>query len=299
VERRLLGKTGLAVSVLGFGTAEIGFENAEQATVDRLVGICADAGVNFMDTAECYEDSEEKLGLAMSRRRQDFLLFTKCGHAAGLEGVDWTPAVLTKGLERSLRRLRTEYVDLLQLHSCSADILERTDVVQALVEARQSGKTRFIGYSGDSTDALAAITTGVFDTLQTSINLADQEAITLTIPAARQRSMGILAKRPLANAVWKHTQRPSNPYYQEYWDRLDRIGYPFLQACSLTDSLTTAVRFTLSAPGVCAAIIGSKSEDRLQKNFTFVPPSRLPDDEFEYIRGLWEQRSLPSWAGQV
>ena len=197
MERRLLGKTGLAVSVLGFGTAEIGFENADQATVDRLVGICADAGVNFMDTAECYEDSEEKLGLAMSRRRQDFLLFTKCGHAAGLEGVDWTPAVLTKGLERSLRRLRTEYVDLLQLHSCSADILERTDVVQALVEARQSGKTRFIGYSGDSTDALAAITTGVFDTLQTSINLADQEAITLTIPAARHTA----ARSPRVNVA--------------------------------------------------------------------------------------------------
>ena len=77
VEQRLLGKTGLAVSVLGFGTAEIGFENAEQATVNRLLGICADAGVNFIDTAECYGDSEETLGLAMSCRRHEFLVFTK------------------------------------------------------------------------------------------------------------------------------------------------------------------------------------------------------------------------------
>src|SRR3954454_3606115 len=90
VERRTLGKTGLDVSVLAFGAAEIGYENADQCVVDRLLGSAIDAGLNVIDTGECYGASEEKVGAAVSHRRDDVLLFTKCGHASGLDEEDWT-----------------------------------------------------------------------------------------------------------------------------------------------------------------------------------------------------------------
>ena len=299
MERRVLGSTGLNVSVLAFGGAEIGYENAGVASVERLLGGALDAGLNVIDTAECYVDSEEKIGAAVSHRRSEYYLFTKCGHASGIDAPDWTPQLIAASIDRSLQRLRTDYVDLVQLHSCSADVLERGDVIRVLEEARATGKTRFIGYSGDTRDALTAIRTGAFDTLQTSINIADQEAIELTVPEAVERGMGILAKRSLANAVWKYQDRPASPYHQEYWERLRHVDYPFLRDRPLGESLATAVRFTLSVPGVAAAIVGSKSEERFRQNLAFVPPSRLPSEEYERIRSTWNERAQPSWEGQV
>jgi len=287
------------VSVIAFGAAEIGYENADQSVVDRLLNGALDQGVNVVDTGECYGESETKIGIALSTRRSEYFLFTKAGHASGLEGEDWTGDLIRKSVDRSLHRLKTSYVDLLQLHSCSAAILERGDVIRAVQDARDTGKARFIGYSGDGNDAVSAIRMGVFDTLQTSVNVADQQAITVSIPLATQSGMGVLAKRSLANAVWKHSVRPENPYYHEYWERLKNIDYLFLRTDRLADSLATALRFTLSVPGVAAAIVGSKSEERFRENLGMVPPSVLPRDQYEVIRNIWKERASDAWVGQV
>ena len=202
MERRKLGKTGLEVSALGFGAAEIGFEGAPLADVERLLGSALDAGLNVIDTAECYANSEELIGQAVSHRREHFHLFTKCGHAAGLPYPDWDPKLLEESIDRSLERLKTDRVDLVQLHTCSEEILRKGDVIAVLQKARDAGKTRFIGYSGDSHAARYALECGAFDTLQTSVSIADQEPITLTLPLALERGIGVIAKRPIANAVW-------------------------------------------------------------------------------------------------
>src|SRR5205807_7138477 len=124
-----------------------------------------------------------------------------------------------------LKRLRTDRLDLIQLHSCSLDELRKGEVAEALEEARKRGYTRYIGYSGDGQAARYAIACGRFDTLQTSVNIADQEALDLTLPLARERRMGVIAKRPLANAVWKSARKPDNAYYHAYWDRVQKLGY--------------------------------------------------------------------------
>ncbi|HZG50503.1 MAG TPA: aldo/keto reductase, partial [Pyrinomonadaceae bacterium] len=225
MEKRTLGKTDMRVSALGFGGSEIGYGQAAVETVERLLGGALDAGLNVIDTAECYVTSEELIGRAVSHRRADYYLFTKCGHAAGIELPDWDARLLEQSLERSLRRLQTDHVDLLQLHSCSEEVLRRGDAVEVLRRAREAGKTRYIGYSGDGRAALYAVECGAFDTLQTSVNIADQESLELTLPPARARGLGVIAKRPIANAVWKNTARPSDPYVQTYWDRLQQLDY--------------------------------------------------------------------------
>jgi aryl-alcohol dehydrogenase-like predicted oxidoreductase len=210
MEMRAFGKTDMKVSVLGFGGAEIGFEKATVDVVARLLGDALDAGLNVIDTAECYLQSEELIGQAVGARRKDFHLFTKCGHPEGPYKEDWRPESLLKSIQRSLERLRTDRVDLVQLHSCSEDELRKGDAIAALLRARELGYTRFIGYSGDGPAARHAIGCGAFDVLQTSLSIADQQAIDMTLPLARERGMGVIIKRPIANAVWRHAQKPEN-----------------------------------------------------------------------------------------
>jgi aryl-alcohol dehydrogenase-like predicted oxidoreductase len=298
MERRRLGKTDMKVSILGFGGSEIGYEQVSGRTVARLLGSALDAGLNVIDTAECYADSEVLIGRAVGTRRREFLLFTKCGHAGGWGREDWQPAALVTSIERSLRRLETDYLDLIQLHSCSLAQLRKGHVIEALERARERGLARYIGYSGDGEAARYAVESGRFDTLQTSVNIADQEALDLTLPLARRREMGVIAKRPLANVVWRYPRKPAEAYYQTYWSRLRKLDYSFLKGP--TDAgVATALRFTLSVPGVHTAIVGTTKPERWHENAAVLRADGLPCQDFERIRARWREVAGPSWEGQV
>ncbi|MCA9804988.1 MAG: aldo/keto reductase [Cyanobacteria bacterium HKST-UBA02] len=298
MEKRVLGNTGMEVSILGFGGAEIGFEEARENTVDELLNEAIDAGLNVIDTAECYLGSESLIGNTVSGRRKDFFLFTKCGHGYDPTIPAWTKPEIESSIDRSLKRLKTDYVDLLQLHSCSEEILRQGDVIEALKEAKQKGKTRFIGYSGDGTDALYAIETGVFDTLQTSVNIADQECLELTIPKAVARGMGVIAKRPIANAVWRYRSTPDNSYHQPYWERLQELDYDFVNG-DMTRAVGTSLRFTLSVPGVHTAIVGTKKPGRWRENARMLATGLLSEKDFDAIRIRWKEVAKADWIGQV
>jgi aryl-alcohol dehydrogenase-like predicted oxidoreductase len=298
MERRRLGRTDMTVSVLGFGGSEIGYQRVSQRSVARLLGSALDAGLNVIDTAECYEDSEVLIGRAVGARRREFHLFTKCGHARGWNRADWRPPALLRSIERSLERLATDRLDLIQLHSCSLAELRKGDVIDALERARERGLTRYIGYSGDGEAARFAVECGRFDALQTSVSIADQEAIDLTLPLARARGLGVIAKRPLANAAWRYARKPAEPYYQPYWIRLRALDYEFLRARD-GDGAATALRFTLSVPGVHTAIVGTTRPERWGQNAAALAAADLGAEEFARIRARWREVAEPSWTGQV
>src|SRR6266511_849849 len=163
MERRRLGGTDMAASVLGFGGSEVGYQRVGARTVARLLGSALDAGLNVIDTAECYEDSEVLIGRAIASRRRECYLFTKCGHSRGWGRADWRPAALLASIERSLRRLETDYLDLIQLHSCSLAELRRGDAIAALERVRERGWARYLGYSGDGEAARYAVQCGRFE----------------------------------------------------------------------------------------------------------------------------------------
>ena len=298
MERRRLGRTDIAASVLGFGGSEIGYQGVSARTVARLLGGALDAGLNVIDTAECYDDSESLIGKAIGARRRDVALFTKCGHAGGWSSADWRRAPLLASIERSLKRLKTDYVDLIQLHSCSLAELRKGECVEALEQARERGWARYIGYSGDGEAARYAVESGRFDTLQTSVSVADQDAIERTVPLAIARGMGVIAKRPLANVAWRYNRKPAEPYYQAYWSRLRKLDYPFLKEAADT-AVATALRFTLSVSGIHTAIVGTTRPERWQANAALLAAGALPKEEFERIRARWHEVAGRSWEGQL
>ena len=139
---------------------------------------------------------------------------------------------------------------------------------------------------------------GAFDTLQTSVSIADQESIALSVPLARGRGMGVIAKRPIANAAWKTGAKPTNPYHQTYWERLEQLQYDFLKGGG-EQAVATALRFTLSVPGVDTAIVGTKNPERWKQNAALASEGPLDAAQFQAIRKRWLRIAQPDWFGQT
>ena len=306
LEKRAFGKTDMKVTLLGFGGAEIGYEKTSKETVGKLLNAALDAGLNVVDTAECYIDSEVQIAEAIGSRRKEYYLFTKCGHAVEEAGrdADWSKEGVLRSIERSLARLKTDAVDLLQLHSCGLDELKKGDCIEGLEAAKKQGKTRYIGYSGDSKAARYAVECGRFDALQTSLNIVDQESIDLLLPVAREKKMGVVAKRPIANAVWRNEGEPHSGYHLEYWKRLRELEYPFATGERKKDEgpngpAGIALRFTAMQPGVHVLIVGTSKPERWKQNAALLEAGPLEKDLESSIRARWKAVAKDDWIGQT
>lgn len=298
MEKRKFGKTDMEFSVLGFGGAEIGWSNQEAATVGELLNSALDAGLNVIDTAAAYKTSEELIGKAVSDRRKEFYLLTKCGALDAFTREDWSKKGILETIENSLRNLKTDYLDIAQLHSCSAEILRQGDCIEGLLRAQEKGYTRYIGYSGDNEHAKYALELDIFDSLQTSVSIADQSAIETNIKSAKEKNIGVIAKRPIANAVWRNSDKPSDGYHHPYWDRIQQLKFDFLNK-SLEESISIALRFTMTIPGVDTMIVGTTKPGRWSENARFVAEGNLSDEEFEAIRNHWREVADESWVGMT
>ena len=275
METRPFGNTGLEVSRLGIGLAEIGMHlpAEEQARAAVVLNTALDNGINLLDTAACYGNSEVLIGDAVSHRRDEYILATKCGHAAGDEtGEAWTGPTVTHSIDRSLRRLKTDHVDIVQLHSCDVDVLEKGEAIRALEDARAAGKTRFISYSGDEEAAAWAVESGIFATLQTTFNLVDQNARRGLLENARNAGMGIIIKRPIANGIWGGgpNQTRATSRFDDISTRVAAMLNEGPVPGAPADRILLALGFTFAHPQVDTAIVGTTNPDHLLSNIETV-----------------------------
>ncbi len=284
MEIRTLGRTGLKVSRLGLGLFEISGLHGQDVTqkTNRLINMALDTGINFLDTAACYGNSESLVGDAVSHRRDEYVLATKCGHSTdNSPGAEWSDVTVTHSVERSLRRLRTDRLDLLQIHSCDKEILERGEIIEAIEKAKYSGKTRFIGFSGDGAAAAWAVQSGRFDTLQTSLNIMDQESRTLLLDEAEGKNMGIIIKRPIGNAVWgsQLESQPSSsqrelvmsPTAKKIYSEIAQVMmYKGPIHGNKLDPILTALGFVFAHQQVDTAIVGTTNTEHLSRNIEMV-----------------------------
>lgn len=293
--RRTLGRTGLPVSALGYGAGNLGDPALDEADVGRLLHAVLDAGITLIDTARSYGLSEARIGRHLAARRGEFQLSTKVGY--GVAGVpDWTGPCISGGIDRALRVLRTDHIDVVFLHSCDADTLRRHDILDALTAAQAAGKVGALGYSGENHALWTAIEAGVFDVLQCSVSVCDQGSLGWALPKAPGR--GVVAKRALANAVWRHAERPTGRDGEVYWDRRQALGLATLEAEAGLSPGELALRFSAFAPGVDAAIVATRSPRNLAANLEAVARGPLPDDVLAELRTRWATHGA-HWPGWI
>lgn len=293
METRAFGTSGLTVSVVGLGAGSIGEPTTPEEDVGRLVDAALDAGVTLIDTARSYGLSEDRLGRLLQGRRQRVVLSTKVGYdMAGIP--DWTGPCIEAGVDAALRRLRTDWIDIVHLHSCGLDVLQRGDVVTALRRAVEAGKVRVAAYSGEGDALRWAVSSGAFGSIQCSVSVVDQGVLGDAVAQAHARGLGVLAKRALGNAPWRFTERPAASDVAEAWDRFRALG-PDARGLPW-DVLFT--RFATHAPGVDAVLVGTRQPAHLLTAASAAAQGPLAPDHFAGLRAAFAHVGA-GWAGRI
>lgn len=292
---RSLGTTGLEVPPLGYGAAAAGDPALSETEAGALLDGAVDAGATLIDTARSYGLSEERIGRHLSGRRREFVLSTKVGY--GVPGVpDWTGPAVQAGIDLALRTLKTDVIDIVHLHSCATGVLRRGEVIEALVRAREAGKIRVAAYSGDGDALDMAVDSGRFGGIQTSVNLCDLASLEKgTVARAAARGIGVLAKRPLANAPWARTAPPAgDEAAAAYFHRWRGLAYDL----GGLEPAEAALRFAAFAPGIAAAIVGTRSLARLSAHLAAVARGPLPEALERALLARWRERG-GAWPGMI
>jgi len=308
METRTLGRSGLDVSVLGFGGAPIGVLNTEQARVETLLNLALDQGLNVIDTAAGYSGSEAAIGRAIGQRRDQFVLISKCGQMFDdLDGAAWSAQLISQTVDRALRRLKTDHLDVMLLHTCDLQTLQQGPALEALIDARAAGKIRHVGYSGDNDAGIYAAQHPEVSVIETSVNICDQANIDSVLPLAVEHDVGIIAKRPIANAAWKTlSDQPGfyATYAATYTERLAQMGVDLSDLGFEGDPRDVwpeiALRFTLSQPGVHTAIIGTTNPAHLEANIQAAGKGPLPAGNVDRLRAAFrraEAAAAENWSG--
>jgi aryl-alcohol dehydrogenase-like predicted oxidoreductase len=298
---RVLGRTGADVTILGFGAMELrgqprGPEIADQ-DAGRVLNAVLDGGINLIDTSPDYGRSEELIGSYIGHRRDEFFLASKCGCLLEVPAStpppyphDYSPGNVRAVVEQSLRRLRTDRLDLVQVHmSPSKAVLKDNQTVQTLADLRAEGKVRFIGMSGILPHLADHIAMGVFDVFQIPYSAVQRDHEDL-ITAAADGGAGTLirggAARGAASADknWRAGPLSQEPgVAQRNWETSGIAG--LLDAAGIS-SMEFVLRFTLSHPGLSTTIVGTSSPAHLASNIAVAEAGPLPADLYDEARKL-------------
>jgi len=286
--RKTLGRTGLEVTQLGYGSMGIrgprtwGVRVVSDEAADAFLNAVLDAGINFIDTSPDYGISEQRIGQSIGSRRSEFYLATKCGcaytqHEDHLE-IDhiWTKEVVQRNLEASLDRLQTDYLDLLQFHGGDAETLEREGLIELLTSFRDQGIVRFIGVSSSLPHLPGMIDLGVFDTFQIPYScLAPQHHDLIT--RAAETGAGIIIRGGIAQGgPDAEIQRPA---LNDVWTRakLDEVLPTGMTRSELI------LRYTLSHPHCHTTIVGTCNPQHLAENLAAVAKGPLLPDLYQQV----------------
>src|SRR6266545_3809741 len=288
--KRTLGRTGLAVTNLAYGAMEVrgsriwGGRPVTEGQAEAILNAVLDEGINFIDTANDYGRSEEFIGRYIAHRRNEFYLATKCGCTVVRRDTDtddtphvWTRDNLFRGLNESLQRMKTDYVDIMQLHNPPAEETEKNQLVEALKEMQQQGKVRFISISTTLPHLPTYLHWGVFDTFQIPYSALEREHED-GISRAAEAGIGTIIRGGVARGEFG-----VGLGNEDRWKKFEEAGLDELREPG--ESRTAfLLRFTLSHPHVQTIIVGTLYPEHLQENVAAVEKGPLAANVYEEVK---------------
>jgi len=219
---RVLGKTGIAVSVVGIGTWQLSGlwdKKFSQSEVDAIFAAGRERGVNLVDTAECYghHDSERFIGAAIAGERDKWVVATKFGHNQGndLGDENYRPEQVQIQLEESLRALQTDYIDVYQMHSAADNFFNNDELWTMLDKQVQAGKVRYLGNSvfmADMKSQLQKSSEYGISVIQVAYNVVNRKAEETVFPQAREQGLGVICRTPLASGFLSGKYEPGQVF---------------------------------------------------------------------------------------
>lgn len=291
---RRLGNTDLVASEIALGTVELGLDygipadgahiRPAEADAVQLLNEALDLGINFIDTARAYGDSEEIIGKALKHRRRDYLLATKISPFR-LSELD-TGALrdhVQKSVETSLKMLGTDYLDLLMIHSASMEVIQRMDLLRETLDAfLQDGRVRYLGASVYDAVGAEALRYNGFDCLQIGYNALDRRAEETILPRAEFKGVGIVARSVLLKGA-------ITPRYHGLPPELEPLRTAVMALEKLANSAKMplpelAFRYVLSSNVV--ALCGTARSKELRSTIEYADRGSLDSELIEQIRAI-------------
>ena len=273
MEYKILGNTGLKLSVIGFGASPLGdeFGTIDPAEGERAVHVAVDSGINFFDVSPYYGRglAEQRVGAALAGRRGQVVLSTKCGRY-DTELFDFSSSRVKTSVEESLSRLRTDHVDLIIAHDI--EFADRGQIVQetlpAMRDMQQQGKVRFIGISGLPLKLLAGVAreTSVDAVLSyCHYTLLTRDVDDWLTPVLRQRQIGLINASPLHMRILTAAAAP--PWHPAP-EPVKQAGAKVVALCRGrgVDPALVALRFCLDHPYVSSTLVGMSSVSEVEQN---------------------------------
>jgi aryl-alcohol dehydrogenase-like predicted oxidoreductase len=325
---RRFGKTHLTVSEVGVGCARIGgvFQESSRNDALKLLRHAADSGLTFFDTADMYTqgESERLVGEAFQHNRQSVVIATKFGYVlptqkrlgarikpllkpvvarlgltsrhipSSMRGTvarqDFSPGYVCAALEASLRRLRTDYIDIYQLHSPPPEVLRRAEFVEPLERLREQGKIRYWGVACErEEDVQDCLPFAQLASIQVGFSALEQAALDAAIPRAAARGIGIISRQAYASGL---LTRPLESFTTAQLDTdpvvADRKRSQISRLATIASDRNRtpgelALKFALAQPQVSVVLLGLSREAHLQSALATLEAPDLSADEQELV----------------
>ncbi len=293
---RRLGRTNLQVSEISLGTVELGMDygipvqgehrQPSEADAARLLNRALDLGVNLIDTARVYGESEAIIGRALKSRREEYILATKI---AALSWEGYTGKGLREHVEtsitESLRSLQTDIIDILYIHNATPELIQRGEIVEIMQRAQQVGYACFIGTTTYGEAApLAVLKDGRFDCVQVAYNLLDRQFEERVLPLAKENDVGIAIRSVLLKGAltYRYTHLPEE--LRELRAAVEAVNS--LCGAQANSLPKLAYRFVLAHPAVSTALVGTSRVHELQEIVSFAGCGALSPELLNDIREI-------------
>ena len=282
MEQRTLGETRLRATVLGYGAMELrdpGRVSDRQA--QHLLGAVLDGGINFIDTSPDYGVSEDRIGTYLCHRRSEYVLATKCGcnvddrGTGGDPGHVWTREHLLANIEQSLRRLRTDHVDVWQMHNARVDDVDGAGLLEVMREVQAAGKVRHVSISSTMPDIQTYVARRAFATYQIPYSALQREH-ELVIGEAAAAGAGVIIRGGVAKG--EHAARTSDRW--TLWETCELDEF-VAEGESRSGFL---LRLTITHPGMHTTIVGTSNPQHLADNLAAVERGTVPEDTYAEIK---------------